>query len=37
VSQFPQVYGGSVGDTVINGMDMNPTTKDVRDHNDMII
>ena len=32
VSQFPQLYGGSMGDTVINGMDINPTSKDVREY-----
>ena len=32
VSQFPQLYGGTEGDTVINGMDMNPNSKDVSDY-----
>jgi hypothetical protein len=29
VSQFPQLYGGTEGDSVINGMDMNPNSKDM--------
>jgi hypothetical protein len=28
-TQFPQLYGGTCGDTIINGMDVNPTTMDV--------